>query len=153
MGKMTKVLLDGLGVGANVMSMPNQFYKNSRYVSRLPYEDVPIFLKEFDKREFLFSMQIVPYMSDLGGLNRAKWNFLTVFSLWLDGQLRSLGFGHDQVQGGGGTWSRLSSNLGVMRTQITCQSSRMYLDCSHKLALHPPFMKMTPIGSDIFRTK
>jgi hypothetical protein len=101
MGKMTKVLLDGLGVGANVMSMPNQFYKNSRYVSRLPYEDVPIFLKEFDKREFLFSMQIVPYMSDLGGLNRAKWNFLTVFSLWLDGQLRSLGFGHDQVQGGG----------------------------------------------------
>jgi hypothetical protein len=118
MGKMTKVLLDGLGVGANVMSMPNQFYKNSRYVSRLPYEDVPIFLKEFDKREFLFSMQIVPYMSDLGGLNRAKWNFLTVFSLWLDGQLRSLGFGHDQVQGGGGdlvkaffkSWSYADAN-------------------------------------------
>jgi hypothetical protein len=36
--------------------MLNQFPRNSRHVSRLPCEDVPIFLEEFDEREFLFGI-------------------------------------------------------------------------------------------------
>jgi hypothetical protein len=45
-----------------------QFPRNSRHVSRLPCEDVPIFLKEFDEREFLFGVQVIAHMSNLGVL-------------------------------------------------------------------------------------
>jgi hypothetical protein len=48
--------------------MLNQFPRNSRHVSRLPYEDIPIFLEEFDKHEFLFGVQIAAYVSNLGRL-------------------------------------------------------------------------------------
>jgi hypothetical protein len=51
---MSKVLLDGLGVGVDVKFMLYRFSRNFRNVSRLPCDDVPIFLEEFDKREFLF---------------------------------------------------------------------------------------------------
>jgi hypothetical protein len=44
------------------------FPRNSKHVSRLPCEDVPIFLEEFDEREFLFGVKTVPHMSNLGGL-------------------------------------------------------------------------------------
>jgi hypothetical protein len=46
--------------------MLNQFSKNSRHVRRLPCKDVPIFLEEFDEREFPFGAQILAYVSNLG---------------------------------------------------------------------------------------
>jgi hypothetical protein len=46
---MSKAMLDGLGVGVDMNFMLYQFPRNSRHVSRLPYEDVPIFLEEFDE--------------------------------------------------------------------------------------------------------
>jgi hypothetical protein len=50
----------------------NQFTTNSRHVSRVPCEDVPIFLDEFDERGFLFWVQNVAYMSDLGRFFRGQ---------------------------------------------------------------------------------
>jgi hypothetical protein len=67
---MMKALLDELGSQIEVKSMLYQFLRNSWNVSRLPCEDVPIFLEEFDEREFLFRIQVIPHMSDLGGLIR-----------------------------------------------------------------------------------
>jgi hypothetical protein len=49
-----------------------QFPRNSRHLSRLPCEDAPIFLEEFDEREFLFVVQIVAYVSNLGRLLRGQ---------------------------------------------------------------------------------
>jgi hypothetical protein len=43
----------------------SQFPRDSRQVSRLPCKNVPIFLKEFDEREFLFRIQGVAYVSNL----------------------------------------------------------------------------------------
>jgi hypothetical protein len=31
-----------------------QFPRNSRHIGEIPCEDVPIFLEDFDEREFLF---------------------------------------------------------------------------------------------------
>jgi hypothetical protein len=45
-----------------------QFPRNSRHISRLPCKDVPIFLKEFDERGFLFKVQVIPHVSNLAGL-------------------------------------------------------------------------------------
>jgi hypothetical protein len=36
--------------------MLNQFPRNSRHVSKLSCEDVPIFLEEFDEHKFLFGV-------------------------------------------------------------------------------------------------
>jgi hypothetical protein len=36
--------------------MLSQLPKNSRHFSRLPCDDVPILLEEFDEREFLFGI-------------------------------------------------------------------------------------------------
>jgi hypothetical protein len=47
--------------------MINQFPRNSGHVSRLPCKDVPIFLEEFDEREFLLGVQIVTHVRNLGG--------------------------------------------------------------------------------------
>jgi hypothetical protein len=54
----------------------NQFPRNSRHVSRLPCEDVPIILEEFDEREFLFGIQIVSYVSNLGRFLHGELNCL-----------------------------------------------------------------------------
>jgi hypothetical protein len=48
--------------------MLNQFPRNSKHVSRFPYEDVPIFLEEFDEHEILFRVQVIAHMSNLGRL-------------------------------------------------------------------------------------
>jgi hypothetical protein len=45
-----------------------QLPRNCKHVSGLPCKDVPIFLEEFDEREFLFGIQTIAHMSDLGGL-------------------------------------------------------------------------------------
>jgi hypothetical protein len=50
--------------------MLNQLPRNFRHSSRLPCEDVPIFLEEFDEREFLFGVQTIPHVSNLRGLLR-----------------------------------------------------------------------------------
>jgi hypothetical protein len=55
-----------LGEWVQMEFLLNQFPRDSRHVSRLPCKDVPIFLEEFDKREFLFGIQGVAYVSNLG---------------------------------------------------------------------------------------
>ncbi len=55
---MVDSLLDGLGLRVEMQFLLNQLPKDSRHVSKLPCEDVPIFLEEFDEREFLFAIQI-----------------------------------------------------------------------------------------------
>jgi hypothetical protein len=68
LGETSKVLLDGLSIGVDVKFMLYQFPRNSRHVSRLPCENISILLEEFDECEFLFRIQIIPHMRDLGGL-------------------------------------------------------------------------------------
>jgi hypothetical protein len=77
--------------------MLNQFPSNSRHVSRLSCEDVPIYLEEFDERGFLFGIETVAYMSNLGRFLRGQRNHLAEGVLRLDGRL---GLGHDWVWGG-----------------------------------------------------
>jgi hypothetical protein len=77
--------------------MLNQLPRNSRHVSRLSCEDIPIFLEEFGEREFLFRIKVVAYVSNLGRLLHRQWNRLAECVLWLDGRLGGLGLGHDRV--------------------------------------------------------
>jgi hypothetical protein len=81
--------------------MLNQFPRNSRHVSRLPYEDVSIFLEEFDEREFLFGIHIVAYLSNIGRLLRRQRNHLAECVIRLDGHLGGLSLWHNWVGGGG----------------------------------------------------
>jgi hypothetical protein len=81
--------------------MLNQFPTNSRHVSRLPCEGVPIFLEEFDEREFLFRIQIVTYVSNLGRFHHGQRNRLAKCVLRLVGRIGGLGLGHDWVWGVG----------------------------------------------------
>jgi hypothetical protein len=67
--------------------MLNQFPRNSRHVSRVPCEDVPILLEEFDEHEFLFGIQIVAYVSNLGTFLRGQRNRLAECVLRLDGNV------------------------------------------------------------------
>jgi hypothetical protein len=46
--------------------MLNQFPRNYMHDSRLPCEDVPIFLEEFDEHGFLLEIQGIAYVSNLG---------------------------------------------------------------------------------------
>jgi hypothetical protein len=53
------ILINGRHFMMGVLQMLvvlNQFPRNSRHVSRLSCKDVPIFLEEFDKCEFLFGV-------------------------------------------------------------------------------------------------
>jgi hypothetical protein len=77
-----------------------QFPRDSRLISRLPCEDVRIFLEEFDKREFLFGIQTVAHVSHLRRFLHGQWDCLVECVLWLDGHLRSLGLRHDRVSVG-----------------------------------------------------
>jgi hypothetical protein len=65
----------------------------------LPCKDVPIFLEEFDEREFLFRIQTVAYVSHLGRFLHGQRDCLVECVLRLDGHLGSLGLRHDQVWG------------------------------------------------------
>jgi hypothetical protein len=78
----------------------NQFPRNSRHVSRLRCKRVPIFLEEFDEHEFIFGIQTVAYVSNLGRILRGQWNHIAECVLRLDGCLGGLGLGHDRVWGG-----------------------------------------------------
>jgi hypothetical protein len=92
---MVEFLLDGLGLQVQMQFMLNQFPRNSRHVSRLSCEDVPIFLEEFDEREFLFGIQTISYVSKLGRFLCGQWNRVAKSILKLDGCLGSLGLVHD----------------------------------------------------------
>jgi hypothetical protein len=69
---MVESLLDGLGLRVEMQFLLNQLPRDSRHVSKLPCEDVPIFLEEFDEREFLFGVQIITHVNNLGGFLRRQ---------------------------------------------------------------------------------
>jgi hypothetical protein len=98
--------------------MLNQFPMNSRHVSTLPCKDVPIFLEEFDEREFLFGFQVVPYVSNLGWFLRRQWDHLVECVLQLDRHLGGLGLGHDRAWGG--TRPRPASGVGALQMLVAC---------------------------------
>jgi hypothetical protein len=128
----------------------NQFPCNSRHVSRLPCEDVPIFLKEFDECEFLFRIQTIAYVSNLGRLLRGQWNCLAECVLQLDGRLGGLGLEHDRVWGDSAkacfnSWS----SIGVVSLSAVLQLSLS----QSKACLMSPLMEMMPCGPGIFNNK
>jgi hypothetical protein len=92
---MSDSLLDGLGLWVQLEFMLNQFCRHSLHVSRLPCKDVPIFLDKFDECEFLFGIQCVAYVSNLGRLLRRQRYLLAECVLWLDAHFGGLGVGHD----------------------------------------------------------
>jgi hypothetical protein len=75
----------------------NQFPRDSWHVSRLPCEDVPIFLEKFDKHEFLSGIQGVAYVSNLGRFLRRQRDLFAECNLRLDGLLVVLGVRHDRA--------------------------------------------------------
>jgi hypothetical protein len=77
--------------------MLNELPRGSRHVHRFACKDVPIFLEEFDEREFLFGIQRVAYVGNLGRFFRRHWYLLVECVLQLDGCLGSLGVGNDWV--------------------------------------------------------
>jgi hypothetical protein len=77
----------------------NQFPWNSWHVRKLPCEDVPIFLGEFDKREFLFRIQGITYVSNLRMFLRRQRDLLAKCVLCLDGLFGGFGVGHDRFRG------------------------------------------------------
>jgi hypothetical protein len=97
--------------------MLNQFLRNFRHVSRLPCKDAPIFLEEFDEREFLFGVQIVAYVSNFGRLLCGQWDCLLSESFeWMD-VLEVLALGMIRFGGGGGgTRPKPASSLGILET-------------------------------------
>jgi hypothetical protein len=128
----------------------NQFPRNSRHISRLSCEDVPIFVKEFDECEFLFGIQIIAHVSNLGRLLHGKWNRLAECVLWLDGHLGGLVLGHDQVcaDSAKACFNFLSS------ADIVSLSAVLQLSLSQsKDHLTSPLMEMTPRSRGIFKTK
>jgi hypothetical protein len=94
---MVESLRDGLGLQVYKQFMLNQFPRNSRHVSKLPCEDVPIFLEEFEEREFLFRIQTIAHVSDLGRLLHGQQNGFAEQVLRLDGRLGGLGLRHNWV--------------------------------------------------------
>jgi hypothetical protein len=77
----SELLLDRLGMWVQLEFMFNQFPRDSRHVGRLPCKDVPIFLEEFDEREFLFGIQGLTYVSSLGRFLRRERYVLVEFVL------------------------------------------------------------------------
>jgi hypothetical protein len=82
----------------------------------LPCEDIPIFLEEFDEHKFLFGVQIIAYVSNLGRLLHRQWDCFAERVLRLDGRL---GLGHDRVPRGGGLDQGL---LQVLELYGCCES-------------------------------
>jgi hypothetical protein len=72
LGKAAESLLDGLGKWVQMEFVLNQFPRDTWHVSSLPCENVPIFLEKFEKREFLFGIQGVAYVSSLGRFLRRQ---------------------------------------------------------------------------------
>jgi hypothetical protein len=143
---MVESLLDGLGLRVYVFEL-NQFPRNSRPVNRLPCEDVPIFLEEFDEHEFLFGIQIVTYVSNLGRLlhgNRIV--LLSVSSGWMEVlascMIRS---GGDPTKAFFNSWSSVDAVSQLIVSELSLSQS--------KARLISPLMEMTPREAGIFTTK
>jgi hypothetical protein len=96
---MAESLLGRLGMWIEIKFMLNKFPRNSRHVSRLPCEYVPIFLEEFYEREFLFQIQGIAYVSNIRRFLRRQQDLLDKGVLWLDGLFGGLGVRHDQFWG------------------------------------------------------
>jgi hypothetical protein len=130
--------------------MLNQFPRNSKHVSRLPSKDVPIFLEEFDEHKFLFGIQTVAYVRNLGMLLCGQWNHLVECVLRLDGRLGGPGLRHDRV------WGRLGQS--ILQFLELC-GRRQSVDCLTTLpvAIKSPhnvfFMEIMPHSPGIFKTK
>jgi hypothetical protein len=92
---MVESLLDRLGLHVQMKFVINQFPRNSRHISRLPCEDVSIFLEEFDERKFLFGIQGIAYVSNLRRFLCRQRDLLAECVLRLDGLFGGLGVGHD----------------------------------------------------------
>jgi hypothetical protein len=101
MGETSESLLDRLGLWVQMEFVLNQFPRDSRHVSRHPCEDVSIALEKFGKSEFLFGIQGVAYVSNLGRFLHRQWYLLAKCVLRLDGRFGGLGVRHDRVRGGG----------------------------------------------------
>jgi hypothetical protein len=147
---MAETLLDRLGFWVQMQLMLNQFPRDSRHVSRLPCKDLPIFLEEFDEREFLFGIQTVAYVSHLGRFLRGQWDCHAECVLRLDGRLGSLGLGHDWVWGDSAkacfrSWSCMDANSHLAVLQLSLSQS--------KARLTSPLTEMMPHGPVIFKTK
>jgi hypothetical protein len=84
---MAKALLDGLGIGVDMKFVLYQFPRNFWHVNGLSCKNIHIFLKEFDECEFLFGIQIVSHVSNLGGVTQEQLDGLVELALRLDGQL------------------------------------------------------------------
>jgi hypothetical protein len=147
---MTQSFLDGLGLQIQMTLVLNQFPRNSRHVSRLPCEDVPIFLKEFDEHIFLFRIQGVVNVSNLGRLLCGQRDQLAECVLQLDGHFGGLGLGHDRVWGDSAkacfsSWSSMDAVSLLVVSQLSLSQS--------KARLTSPLMEMMPHGPSIFKTK
>jgi hypothetical protein len=101
LGDTSESLLDGLGVRVQMEFVLNQLARDSGHVRMLPCKDVPIFLEEFDEHEFLYGIQFVAYVSNLGRFLHRQWYLLAECILWFDGCFGRLGAGNDRVRGGG----------------------------------------------------
>jgi hypothetical protein len=97
--------------------MLNQFHRDSRHVSRVPCKDVPIFLEEFDEREFLFGILTVSHVNHHGRFLYRQWDCSAKCVLLLDGCLGSLGLRHDRV------WVGISQGLLQLLVLYGCQQS------------------------------
>jgi hypothetical protein len=104
--------------------MLNQFPRDSRHLSKLPCKDVPIFLEEFDEREFIFGIQGVSYVSNLGRFLCRQWDLFAECDLWLDGLLGVLGIRQGWVWGDStkasfGSWSSVDAASLSVTSQLS----------------------------------
>jgi hypothetical protein len=82
---MVDSLLNGIVLWVQMKFMLNQFPRNYMHDCRLPCEDVPIFLEEFDEHEFLLEIQGIVYVSNLGRVLRGQRDRLAECVLgWMD---------------------------------------------------------------------
>jgi hypothetical protein len=133
MGETSKSFLDRLGLWVQMEFVLNQFPRDSRHVSRHPCEDVSIALEKFGESEFLFGIQGVAYVSNLGRFLHRQWYLLAKCVLRLDGRFGGLGVRHDRV-GGGGVRPRPLSAPGVLWILPVYQPYRTFPCRSHRLA-------------------
>jgi hypothetical protein len=108
------------------------------------------FVEEFDEREFLFGIQIVANVNNLGRFLHGQWNRLVEGVLRLDGHLGGLGLRHDQAWGDSAkacfnSWSSVGAISLSAVSQLPLSQS--------KALLTSPLMEMTPHDPGIFKNK
>jgi hypothetical protein len=115
-------LLGGLGEWVQVELVLNQFPRDSKHVNRLPCKDVLVFLDEFDEHKFLFGIQGVAYVSNLGRFLCRQRGLFAKCVLRLDGLLGVLGIRHDRVSGGDSANTSFSSCSSVDAANLSAIS-------------------------------